>query len=272
MWEKRYNALQPSRTLGNTRYYDGLQLKRLLNIVALAEGETQVGKICSLSNDELAGKMLEKFSKPQETHSDATNFIMQLIAAGINYDAEAFTKIYELAATRFDFITLYKMVVLPFLSRLGILWAGDQMPASQEHFMTQLIFRKMQVAIDALPPVKSAKETWVLCLPENEFHEIGLLFSHYLLTEAGKRSIYLGGNLPFDSLKATVDEINPTHILVFFVHYDAPERAQEYTNSLIHNNKTCKLFVAGNNKLIEQLTLGNKAEWIKSVDDLKSKL
>ena len=27
MWEKRYNALNPTRSTGNTRYYDGNQLR-----------------------------------------------------------------------------------------------------------------------------------------------------------------------------------------------------------------------------------------------------
>ena len=48
MWEQRYNALQPNRTEGNTRYYDNTQLRRLLNIVSLMQGDYKVSELCSM--------------------------------------------------------------------------------------------------------------------------------------------------------------------------------------------------------------------------------
>jgi MerR family transcriptional regulator, light-induced transcriptional regulator len=272
IWEKRYNALRPSRSQGNTRYYDGHQLKRLLNIASLIEGETQVAKFCLLSDDELAQKIIEKFDSVQSDDEDASKYILQLVAAGMNYDAYSFDCVYKQAAKRFDFISLYKLVIIPFLNRVGILWAGDKVPASQEHFMSNLVFKKLYSAINELPPVKSSDETWVLCLPEGEFHEIGLLFSHYLLLKAGKNSIYLGNNLPFEPLISAVEEVQATHIYVFMVHYDHPEKAQEYINSLIFKFKSTRILIAGNQKLISKLHLDNRIEWIEKVDDFVLKL
>ncbi len=39
IWEKRYQALKPNRSVGNTRYYDSAQLKRLLNISGLLHSD-----------------------------------------------------------------------------------------------------------------------------------------------------------------------------------------------------------------------------------------
>jgi DNA-binding transcriptional MerR regulator len=272
IWEKRYNALRPNRSLGNTRYYDGNQLKRLLNIASLIEGETQVAKFCLLSDEELAQKVIEKFDLLHSDETDASNYILQLTAAGINYDAVSFDQIYRQAANRFDILTLYKLVIIPFLNRVGILWAGERIPPSQEHFMSNLIIRKIQAAIDALPPVKKSAETWALCLPEGEFHEIGLLFSQFMLSQAGKNSIYLGCNLPFESLISTVQEVYATHILVFFIQYNQPEKAQEYINSLIFKFKSCKILISGNERLISKLEFDENVEWIKTVDDFSLKL
>ncbi len=272
IWEKRYNALQPNRSLGNTRYYDGHQLKRLLNIASLIEGESQVAKFCLLSDEELARKVIEKFERLHSDETDASNYILQLTAAGINYDANTFELIYHQAAKRFDFITLYKLIILPFLNRVGILWAGERIPPSQEHFMSNLILQKIHAATSALPPQKKQEEMWVLCMPEGEFHEIGLLFSHFLLCKSNKKSIYLGSNLPFESLISTVHEVQATHILAFFIHYDQPSKAQEYINSLIFKFKSCKILISGNARLISKLHLDEKVEWIKTVDDLILKL
>jgi MerR family transcriptional regulator, light-induced transcriptional regulator len=272
IWEKRYNALRPSRTLGNTRYYDGHQLKRLLNIVSLIEGETQVAKFCMLNDDELAQKIIEKFDTVESDDADASRYILQLTAAGINYDAITFNQIYSRVSKRFDFTTLYKIVILPLLNRVGILWAGEKVRPSEEHFITNMILQKIHSAIHGLPAIKESAETWVLALPENEFHEIGLLFSHYLLLKAGKNSIYLGCNLPFESLISTSEEVQATHLFVFLVHYNQPENAQEYINSLIFKFKCCKILVAGNQRLLSKLKLTDQIEWVSSVDDLILKL
>lgn len=272
IWEKRYNALRPSRSQGNTRYYDGHQLKRLLNIVSLIEGEKQVAKFCLMSDEELSQKILEKFETILSDDEDASKFILQLTAAGMNYDAFTFDSIYRQAAKRFEFVTLYKLVIVPFLNRVGILWAGSRVPPSQEHFMSNLIFQKMYSAINELPPVKSSAETWILCMPEGEFHEIGLLFTHYLLLKAGKNSVYLGSNLPFESLISAENDIKATHIFVFLVHNNSPEKAQEYVNSLIFNYKRKKLMLAGNYRLISQLQLDHQVEWIQTIDDFLLKL
>jgi DNA-binding transcriptional MerR regulator len=272
IWEKRYNALRPNRSLGNTRYYDGHQLKRLLNIASLIEGESQVSKFCLLSDEELAVKVIEKFERSNSDETDASNYILQLTATGINYDANAFDLIYKHAAKRFDIITLYKLVIIPLLNRVGILWAGERIPPSQEHFISNLILQKIHAATNALPPRKKSDETWALCLPEGEFHEIGLLFSHFMLCQAGKNSIYLGCNLPFDALISTVQEVQATHILVFFIHYDQPEKVQEYINSLIFKFKGCKILISGNARLISKLHFDEKVDWIKTVDDFILKL
>jgi len=159
VWEKRYNALRPNRSLGNTRYYDGHQLKRLLNIASLIEGESQVAKFCLLSDEELAQKVIEKFDQFRSDETDASNYILQLTATGINYDTCSFDRVYKQAAKRFDTITLYKLVIIPFLNRVGILWVGERIAPGQEHFMTNLILQKIHAATSALPLVPKREET-----------------------------------------------------------------------------------------------------------------
>lgn len=62
MWEQRYQALHPTRSEGNTRYYDNSQLKRLLNIVSLMESDYKVSELCSMT-DAMLFKLLEAKQK-----------------------------------------------------------------------------------------------------------------------------------------------------------------------------------------------------------------
>ena len=53
MWEQRYDALKPNRSEGNTRYYDGQQLRRLLNIVSLMDGDYKISELCTMPDKKL---------------------------------------------------------------------------------------------------------------------------------------------------------------------------------------------------------------------------
>jgi hypothetical protein len=63
MWEKRYNAFEPYRTKGNTRYYSDTQLRRLLNITSLMNGDYKVSYLCSASDEELFRLILKNDKK-----------------------------------------------------------------------------------------------------------------------------------------------------------------------------------------------------------------
>jgi hypothetical protein len=105
--------------------------------------------------------------------------ISQIISAAVNYDEAYFDKIFLNAVLRSGLKEAYIKIIYPVLQRLGLLWAGNRLHPAQEHFVTNLFRRKMLSAIDALPPPSSSKNSWLLFLPENEFHDLGLLLSSF---------------------------------------------------------------------------------------------
>ena len=232
VWEHRYNALNPTRSEGNTRYYDNTQLRRLLSIVSLMESDYKVSELCSMTDGTLF-KLLEEKQKSTSL-SDGTNeyFVSQLIAAATSFDETHFEKIFSNCVLRLGMRNTYLKVIYPMLNRIGILWATGTLSPAYEHFSSNIIKQKLFSAIDSLPPAKSSRNSWLLFLPENEFHEIGLLFSHYLIRQAGKKVIYLGSNVPFETLIDAVEKITPGHLLFFLVHHNTPEYSQGYLDSL----------------------------------------
>jgi DNA-binding transcriptional MerR regulator len=272
IWEQRYNGLNPKRSEGNTRYYDNTQLRRLLNIVSLLESDYKVSELCSLSDRNLYKLVEEKLKKnaPEDARTDY--FISQLIAAGISFDSIHFEKIFSNCVLRLGIRNTYVKVIYPMLEKIGLMWTTDNMPPASEHFISNIIIQKLYAVIDSLPPVVSSKNNWLLFLPENEFHEIGLLFSHYLIRQAGNKVIYLGSNVPFDTLKNAIEETNPSHLLFFLVHNNTPENSQEYLDSLKKNFTKSQIHVSGNEKLISRLKTGKGITRIHSVDELENKL
>src|SRR5690554_7557835 len=66
----------------------------------------------------------------------------------------------------------------------------------QEHFVSNVIRQKLIVETDKLPIVAKRRVDAVLFTPEDEFHEISLLFYNYILKKRNYRTLYLGTNLP----------------------------------------------------------------------------
>ena len=82
IWEQRYQALKPQRSEGNTRYYDGEQLRRLLNIVSLSGTGKKVSNLCSMTDEELF-KLVEEYASKAVEKTDFQYFVSQLISAGM---------------------------------------------------------------------------------------------------------------------------------------------------------------------------------------------
>ena len=272
IWEQRYNALQPNRSEGNTRYYDSNQLRRLLNIVSLMDTNYKVSELCTMDDKKLFA-ILEEQHKTYLSKFDAYDyFVHQLIAAGMSFDEAHFEKVFSNCLLRYGMNKTYINIIYPMLKRIGLMWLTDSISPNYEHFICSMIKQKFFTAIDALPPAKQPSDTWLLFLPENEFHEIGLLFSNYTIRQAGKKVIYLGANLPLDTLINAVRQISPKHILFFCGHNNSIENSQSYINNLQKNFNDLNIHLAGNEKLISQLIINERVDWICSSDQLMNHL
>lgn len=272
IWEQRYNALNPNRSQGNTRSYDNSQLRRLLNIVSLSDSDYKVSELCSMPDAKLYNLIKSELISKDEKSGSAEYFVSQLIAASVDYDTLMFENIFAACQRKYDVKNLYTKVIYPLLNRVGLMWSCDTMPPAQEHFISNIIRQKLFAAIDNLQPEKTSKDSWVLFLPENEFHETGLLFSYFLIKQTGKKVIYLGPNVPIGTLTSAVKDTSPSNLLFFFVHKNLQEEYEAYCNSLLKTFSGVKIYVAGDEKLKSDIKIGRRITWISSVDELEKEL
>jgi methanogenic corrinoid protein MtbC1 len=245
MWEKRYNALDPWRSEGNTRYYNGEQLKRLLNLVSLKVEEPNLSVLCSYTNEELNEKTERLFLKGLNRGDRAEFFVYQFIASGISYDENSFNKYFKKLLEEYDAETAYTKVIYPLMQRIGLMWSCDSMNAASEHFVSNLLKQKFYAMIDSLPAAKPTSPRWLLFLREGEFHEIGLLFSSYLIRKAGGTVIYLGANTPLATLGETADNAGASKLLFFYMQHEPVEELKAFIESLGTLSKTTSIYIAG---------------------------
>jgi hypothetical protein len=92
-------------------------------------------------------------------------------------------------------------IVLPFLKRFGILWQTGSADIGSEHFITNIIRNRIILTVESLSVThREGAKRVILFLPENELHEIGLLYFTYIIKKAGHETLYLGQSTPLESV------------------------------------------------------------------------
>ena len=241
IWEKRHRLIVPKRTETNIRYYSDDDLKKIINVSLLNNHGIKISKIVTLSEQEINQQILEL----SEEKGDVEIYIDQLVLAMIDLEEEQFDKVLSRLTLKLGFENAILNVVYPFLEKIGILWLTENISPAQEHFITHLIRQKIIVAIDTLQVPSKLSKRAILFLPENEQHEIGLLFYHYIVRQSGIRTYYLGQSVPYRDLKSICEVHKPDLIITSITSSPPPRLVQGYLDQLCDDFKTSKIFASG---------------------------
>ncbi|RZL54988.1 MAG: MerR family transcriptional regulator [Pedobacter sp.] len=269
IWEQRYNALTPMRSEGNTRFYDDNQLVRLLNIVSLNQAGIKISKACSLSDTDLK-KILDDEIQSIPSTVTFNYYVTTLIKYGLSYDEFSFDALLTRCIAEFGILEAYKNIMYPVLVRLGLMWRKDDICPAQEHFLSNIIRRKIFTAIDQLPIKEQSKESWLLFLPEDEGHDIGLMFAHYILKAHGYNVIFLGAKVPLGSIANVLNNVNVKNILFFMVRLRPLKDAQKYLNDLQKLCGQVNIHLAGNEQIINKLKTNSNINRFSSLEEFEN--
>jgi MerR family transcriptional regulator, light-induced transcriptional regulator len=197
IWEKRYNLLEPNRTDTNLRLYSDKELQDILLVNLLNQNGYKISKIADLSRE-------ERIRRANQIH-DALSpdvGINKLIYALVEMDEQAFDQIIMKLVNDHGIEDTFSNFIVPFLERIGVMWLTDSISVAQEHFISMLIRQRLTVEIDKLSyNTESQTKAALLYLPENEWHDIGLLYYYFVLKKNGWRVYYLGQSTPIDGVR-----------------------------------------------------------------------
>lgn len=269
IWEKRYNLLQPKRTDTNIRYYDLANFQKLLNVSYLNNNGYKISKIATIEEKKIP-TIVKEIAAKDNVESHAVNAFK---LAMLNFDQTLFYKTYESILKEKDFESIFYDVFIPLLTEIGLLWQTDTITPAHEHFLTSLMRQKILINTEKAQsqlPNKSDK-TFVLYLPENEIHELGLMFVNYLLVSKGYHSIFLGQSVPTDALK---DVLNYYDNIIYISYFTVkPEKdnvriyLEDFENSILKNSKS-KFWILG--QMLSTYNTNDLPEKITVFKDIKS--
>jgi len=217
IWEKRYGIVSPLRTQTNIRYYSDEDLRRLMNVAILNKFGYKISNIQSMSPAELNSCVMDLTQQDIDNDHQVDNLVMAMI----ELDEVRFDKIISSAIIKQGFDYTFENLLYRFLEKIGILWQIGAVNPVQEHFISNLIRQKLILAVDGQQEYRNNFKTFVLFLPENEYHEIALLYLHFLIRKEGDKVIYLGQNVPLLFLK-DIFELHKVDFLVTSVASKLP--------------------------------------------------
>ena len=269
IWEKRYNLFEPERTDTNIRLYNLENLQKLLNVTLLYNNGYKISKIASFSSEEIT-ENVHKLT----INKNADDWSIGLFKlAMINFDQRLFTKTFNDLLEQFSFSEVFKNVFVPLMNELGVLWQTNSISPSHEHFITSLVKQKIHAMCEDLQQ-KSTRRTdrrFVLFLPDNEIHELGLLYLQYEVLNNGFQCVFLGQSVPIKSLNNLVDIGEPITFITYFTIEPTQDKIKAYLNTFnseIIENIDSELWILGYQVQFMSDEMPDKIRKFKSIDDV----
>ncbi len=244
MWEKRYGVLKPNRTDTNIRTYSVNGLQKILNIAFLNENGYKISRISNMSDDEVS-QLVKRITTSK---SNVNRAVQSMKVAMMNFDQPLFLKTYDGLLTNKTFRDIYREVFIPLLEQIGYLWQSNTITPAHEQFISNLIKQKLFINIENLQKVQPLKEdkVFVLFLPEEEIHDIGLYYANYELLSHGYKVIFLGQSLPMEDLTYLSKLFKETVFISYLTTKpeDLDEYVKKFTKHICTDGK-CEYWILG---------------------------
>lgn len=274
IWEKRYNLLSPERTDTNIRTYTLTSLQKLLNITLLYHNGYKISKIAKIPEGEIPLVVREIVAKNSLKNHSLNAFKLAMV----NFDQTIFFNTYNSLINQKSFREVFKETFIPLLNELGLLWQTDTISPAHEHFITSLIKQKILLNTEKLQHLKPTKtdKVFVAYLPENEIHEIGLLYLNYEIILRGYKSIYLGQTIPMENLMDVMKYFDNIYFLSYFTVVPEKDRIEKYISDfekLVADYNNPNLWILG--RQIQHLETSKLPDFVKtfhSIDNVISRL
>lgn len=214
IWERRYNALSPSRTCTNRRMYCEEAIERLKLLRELTENGHRIGRVAGLCTADLRALVDQQLTRSGPPASavtfsvDATpaletpeDFIKLCIEASKVYDSERLRRLLQRARQQFGQRGMLHHVICPLIQHIGSEWQAGNLRPAHEHVATSVIREMLMTPVPGSQTATSAPEI-IITTPAGEMHELGAMLAAASARDLGWKITYLGPNLPIEEIAA----------------------------------------------------------------------
>ena len=196
IWEQRYDFFKAPRKESKQRFYSNEDLQKLLCLSFLYHNGWKISRIAALSDEEKKAEA----EKVELTLTNYTTYLQRLLQSAIDFNEADFLQTLNQLIEQIGFEKTIVDVCYPYLQRVGLLWDTNRVIPAQEHFASYIIQNRLISETEKYSQSQNDSPEIILFCPENEYHELPLLYINYMLRKYGWRVLYMGKNIKLADL------------------------------------------------------------------------
>ncbi len=232
-WERRYGVPSPPRTDSGYRLYSARDVAIIRWLKAQIEAGMNVSQAVSLLQTQINTTVASPQSLPvvqamtpslQRLHDD-------VIAATLEFDELTVDRALSEAFALFAVEEVCLSLLQPIMVTVGEKWHSGNLSVGHEHFITNIIRRRLLSLLSATPMPHQTQRIVTACASE-EYHELGLLMVSVFLRREGYGVIYLGQSTPIVRIEEVLDRVKPEALLISATHLRAAANLLECYENL----------------------------------------
>jgi len=221
-WERRYHAVEPSRSDGGQRLYSDRDIERLSTLRELTDMGRSIGSVAALPADEARALLSEDreaapSEPPSEPHEHA--WVDDAFACMIRMENEALERTLWRALRSLGARAFLEGVAAPLLERVGSSWAAGKVTPAQEHLASGVLERVLTWMNDPSLAAGDGPRLVVATLP-GERHALGARLAAAAAAIDGWRTTYLGADLPTAEIAAAARNVGADAVAISAVQTD----------------------------------------------------
>ena len=222
-WERRYDAVSPSRSDGGQRLYSDGEVERLGMLRQLTLAGRPISMVAPLADDAARALLLEDRSSapgPEAPENGArpSRVIDRAYAQVLEPDAGGLERTLWLAAASLGSRVFLEEVVGPLLARVGEAWVAGEVDPGREHLASDVIDGAL--ARIAEPSRSSDGPGLVVATFPGERHGLGARLVSAAASVEGWRVSYLGTDLPATDIAAMAARVRAKAVAISIVGRD----------------------------------------------------
>jgi len=216
-WERRYGLPLPSRTPAGHRIYAQRDIDVINWLVARQEEGLRIGRAVKLwqsleSEGQDPLRTMPVPSAPPLPKRPVGETIEQLrdewVSHCLAFNEQKAGEVLTQALAMYPPEIVFSGIIGAGIAEIGHSWFVGDVTVQQEHFASELAMRRLKGMIEAAPAPTRRGRILTAC-PAGEEHTLGMSAFTLLLRRAGWDVVYLGANVPVETMAATIERIQP---------------------------------------------------------------
>ena len=223
-WERRYGIVQPRRRADGARIYSDSEVRRLQLLKKCIEGGNRIGKLASQDVSQLKRTVLD-------CHVAHEIAVEDILAAIRSFDTTTIENRLSVHFAGLGPIRFAEQVVVPLMNQIGVMWERGESTIEAEHYVTAIVRTLLGQGLRLTENTES-RALAIFATPEGELHELGALMAAMLAQSLGIRALYLGPQLPAESVRRVTKKVGAS-IICLSSTYLSDDRLNNYVSEFI---------------------------------------